>query len=93
MSCCSVTELRNKQVINQKNGCRLGYVNDVEIDCQNGRLVSLIIWGKWRAFGRRDDDIKIWWKDIVTLGGDTILVCGCERCRRERVNAFENIFK
>ena len=46
MSCCSITELRNKEVINAKSGCRIGFVSDVEINTCDGRLVSIIVWGK-----------------------------------------------
>ncbi len=93
MVCCSITDLRNKQVINAKNGERLGFVSDVEIDCQKGCLVSIIIWGKIRIFGRREDDIRICWKDISVIGDDTILVCGCERVGRQKNGMFDGIFK
>lgn len=77
MSCCSVTELRNKEVISAKTGCRLGTVSDVEIDTCSGKLVSIIIWGKGKCGGLfgRDDDICIPWEDIEVIGDDTILVC------------------
>ena len=32
MQCCTVTQLRDKEVISTKNGCRVGYVTDVEIN-------------------------------------------------------------
>ena len=78
---CSITELRNKEVINAKTGCRLGAVSDVEIDTCSGCIVSIIIWGKGRCLGllKGNDDIKICWKDIEVIGDDTILVC-CDIC-------------
>lgn len=45
MNCC-LTDLREKEVINLKDGCRLGCVCDVEIDSCTGRLVAIIIFGK-----------------------------------------------
>lgn len=96
---CSITELRNKEVINTKTGCRLGCVNDVEIDTCSGCIVSIIIWGKGKCFGliSRDDDIKINWKDIEVIGDDTILVCcdaafSCSNNSRSR-NFFDMLFK
>lgn len=77
MSCCSITDLRNKEVISAKTGCRLGCVSDVEIDTCNGKLVSIIIWGKSKCGGLfgRDEDFRICWEDIEVIGDDTILVC------------------
>ena len=58
---CSITELRNKEVINAKTGCRLGLISDVEIDTCSGCIVSIIIWGRGKCFGLlpKEDDIKI----------------------------------
>lgn len=98
MDCCSITDLRNKQVINTKTGCQLGFVSDVEIDTCKGNLVALIIWGRSRlsGFGKRDDDIRICWNDIQVIGDDTILVCNCEKVCRQPKNSksfFENLFR
>ena len=97
---CSITELRNKEVINAKTGCRLGCVSDVEIDTCSGCIVSIIIWGKGKCFGLmpRDDDIKICWKDIEVIGDDTILVCCDESfsccCNNNRKRNFvDMLFK
>ena len=96
---CSITDLRNKEVINAKNGCRLGSVSDVEIDTCSGCVVSIIIWGKGKCFGLlpSDGDIRICWKDIEVIGDDTIIVCcegnfDCCNSSRKR-NFFESLFK
>lgn len=77
MSSCCVTDLHCKEVINQKNGCRLGRVNDVEIDTCTSKVTALIIYGRQKCFGLlgRDDDIRIEWENIKIIGDDTILVC------------------
>lgn len=97
---CSITDLRNKEVINAKTGCRLGCVSDVEIDTCSGCVVSIIIWGKGKMFGllHGSDDIKICWKDIEVIGDDTILVCCDIACGRGNANCgkrsiFESLFK
>lgn len=94
---CSITELRNKEVINAKNGCRLGYVSDVEIDTCSGCIVSVIIWGKSKCFGLmpRENDLKILWKDIEVIGDDTVLVCcdeSCTCCSGSKKNIFNDMF-
>ena len=40
-----------KDVINIKDGTRLGSVCDVEIDTQTSQVKSLIIYGKYKLFG------------------------------------------
>ena len=39
MSSCRVTDLRHKEIINSADGCRLGYIDDVEIDTVTVELV------------------------------------------------------
>ncbi len=87
MNCC-VTELRCKEVINKADGCRIGLVNDVEVDSCCGRVVALIVLGKpkyWGICGQRER-IRICWEDIDVIGSDTILVCKiqCDNGARKR---------
>ena len=74
---CTVTDLKYKDVINIKDGTRLGAVCDVEIDTQTSKIISLIIYGRYKLFGLffKDDDIIIPWNAIEVIGEDTILVC------------------
>lgn len=100
MNCC-ITDLRNKEVINSKNGCRLGCVSDVEICCDNGQLTAIIIWGRGKLFGfsSREGDIRIPWKDIQVIGEETVLVCldecqcDCNTAQRNRKKVLDLIFK
>jgi len=73
---CRIAELRHKEVINQSDGMRLGFVDDVEIDTKNACLVSIIIYGRPKLFGLlgRHDDTVIPWGNICLIGEDTILV-------------------
>ena len=74
--CCRIVEMRDKQVICIKDGTIIGCVCDVEIDTCDGRIVSIVIYGKPKFFGLfgRCDDIVIPWKCIEIMGEDTILV-------------------
>ncbi len=73
---CKVLDLRHKEVINSKDGCRLGFVDDVEINTKDATVLSLVIYGRLRCFGLlgRDEDIIIKWEFIELIGEDTILV-------------------
>ena len=73
---CRIDELKNKQVVCVKDGYVIGYIGDIELDTETGRLVSLIIFGNLRAFGLlgREKDIVIPFEDIVVIGEETVLV-------------------
>jgi len=74
MGCC-INDLRDKDVINICDGRRLGFVDDVEVDVNSGRLVSIIVPcdGKLFGFGKTKN-LVILWDSIEKIGDDTILV-------------------
>ena len=90
---CCLEDLSRKDVINIQDGCRLGYVCDVEIDISDGRLISLIIYGKSKFFGLfgREEDMVIPWNDIDKIGEDIILV-NCELPSRPPVRPKRGFF-
>jgi len=69
-------ELRQMEVVNISNGCRLGYVCDLEIDYNSGRILSIIVPAPTKFFGlmKEDADIIIPWEKICKIGKDVILV-------------------
>lgn len=73
---CKVDELKDKQIVNVKNGAVIGNVSDIEINTDSGNITSLIIYGKNHFLGLfgRDNDIVIPWEDIEVIGAETILV-------------------
>ncbi len=83
---CSLTELRNKEVINATNGCRIGFVDDLEVNTCSAKICALIIYGRLKCFGLlgRRDDCVIPWEQISLIGEDTILVGGEGEFRPKR---------
>lgn len=73
---CRMGELRNKEVINVKNGDRIGFISDVEIDTRTAALTAVVVYGRLRLFGLlgREPDLVVPWKDIALIGEDTVLV-------------------
>jgi len=69
-------DLRCKDVINIRDGTRLGCANDFEIDISCAKVVSIIVFGKLKFFGLlgRGKDIIIRWNDITVIGEDAILI-------------------
>ena len=74
----TLRELREKEVINISDGTRYGFVGDLDVDLDAGRVRALVIPGPARFFGLfgRRDDIVIPWEDVRRFGADIILVEG-----------------
>lgn len=79
MGCCIMnrtSDFRQKEVINISDGKRLGFVHDVEINLESGRLDAIVIPGEGRFFGLfgKDNEYVIPWSKIKKIGEDIILV-------------------
>ena len=72
------SKLRCKEVVSICNGCRLGFVSDVEIDTKCGQVLAIIVPCKGKCFGLvgRHEDFVIPWGCIRQIGDDIILVEG-----------------
>ncbi|MBQ2756267.1 MAG: YlmC/YmxH family sporulation protein [Oscillospiraceae bacterium] len=75
---CRFSELRCKEVINVRDGIKMGYVDDIETDCCTSAVTAVIIYGKSRLFGLlgREDDLVIPWNCIEIIGEDIVLIKG-----------------
>ncbi|MBP5578622.1 MAG: YlmC/YmxH family sporulation protein [Ruminococcus sp.] len=69
-------EICRKEVIDMVSGERLGFIDDIEIDTENGSVESLIIYGGARLFGLlgRAADTVISCADIRVIGDEVVLV-------------------
>ena len=69
-------DFRHKEVVNIKNGKRLGFVQDVCANLETGRITSIIVPGgkKLMSMFAKEDDIVIEWEKIKCIGDDIILV-------------------
>ena len=75
MRICSFTDIKNKEVINVCDGCRLGFVCDAEIDLESGRIISLLLPPQGKLFSfSKCDPIMVLWCDIERIGDDVILI-------------------
>ena len=73
----SLSELRSKDVVNTRDGRRLGKVMDIEFCLQSGTVTALVVPGESSFFlsirGERTGVI-IPWNRICKIGDDVILV-------------------
>ena len=92
---CLIDQLQNKDVINIENGCKIGYVTDVEADVCSGRISAIIVSPVSSGFSfRRPDGLRVDWCDIVVVGEETILVKNVNECKpyHKSGGGFFNIF-
>lgn len=70
-----LSELQIKEVIDIKNGRRLGHINDLDINPTSGLIRAIIVISRERGglFGKIEE-VEISWRHIVTIGEDVILV-------------------
>lgn len=70
-------EMSSKEIVDIQYGQRLGMLGqtDLEINKKTGQINSIIIPNyKWFGFKKEDQEVKIRWSDIKTIGEDMILV-------------------
>ena len=73
---CRIREIRNKEVVNICDGCRLGFVSDVKVELPCGQIVAIVVPGPCKLFGLvgRQEDYLIPWECIRKIGPDIVLV-------------------
>ncbi len=71
-----IYELRQKEVINTIDGTRFGFVCDMEVDEEQGRITKIIVACPGKVFGifGREQEYQIPWQNIKRIGPDIILV-------------------
>jgi YlmC/YmxH family sporulation protein len=69
-------DFKHKEVVNIKDGKRLGYVQDVCADLETGMITAIIVPGDKKLLNlfSGSNDIEIPWKNIKCIGEDLILV-------------------
>ena len=94
---CRIADMRNKEVVNVKDGTKLGYIDDIEFDTVTAELTALVVYGKAHFFGLfgREEDIVITWQDIEVIGEDTVLVSfdSIRHLPAKKVGLFSKLFE
>lgn len=69
-------DFRKKEVINIRDGKRLGYVQDVTADLKTGTITSIIVPGNSKGLGifLGNEEISIPWDAIKCISDEIILV-------------------
>ncbi len=72
----SLSFLCQKDIISIVTGQNIGRIDDLEFDLETAKVENLIVFGRPKFFGLfgRNEDIKISWSDVLTVGKDAILI-------------------
>ena len=70
----SLNAMRNMEVIDILTGSKIGFIKDFKINCDDNKIISLILPGEIKSWFGKDDEKEILWKDIIKIGTDVILV-------------------
>ncbi len=70
----SINAMKTMEVIDINTGTKLGFISDIKIDCEEQKILSILLPGESKGWFSKIDDIEVMWKDIVKIGIDVILV-------------------
>ena len=69
----SLTELKEKEIVNVFDGKKLGHIVDILFDIENGLVRGIVVPGERKLF-RKNDDIFIPLEKLKKIGDDVVLV-------------------
>lgn len=86
----TLSELRCREVINLCDGARMGYVNDIQFNPDNGQITALIVPETAGVLGLlgRGDDAVIPWESVEKIGEDIIFVRYASSCPTPRTKKW-----
>lgn len=73
----STDKLKDKEVINIRDGKSLGFIYDIEVNLETGTIDGVVIpaeRGIFKFLSSREEDFIIKWDRIRTIGDDVVLV-------------------
>lgn len=72
----AINSLRVMEIIDINSGSKLGFIKDFKVDCNEYKVVSIIIPSEKSGWFSKKNDIEIPWNKIRKIGIDVILVDG-----------------
>jgi YlmC/YmxH family sporulation protein len=74
ISMYSIGNLRNMEVIEITTGAKLGFIKDLKVDCNEYKIVSLLLPNQKMSWFSKNDYLEIAWEKVLKIGIDVILV-------------------
>lgn len=76
----SLTNLKDMEIIDVNTGTKLGFIKDLNIDCDEHRIISVVLPSQTSKISlfSKNEDIEVPWENIKKIGVDVILIDGEE---------------
>ena len=70
----SLNNIKSMEVIDITTGSKMGFIKDLVVDCNNYRVISVVLPNQKLNWFSKKNDIEIPWEQIKKIGLDVILV-------------------
>lgn len=70
----SLNRLKSMEVIDVTTGSKLGFIKDLVVDCDDYKIISILLPNQKLGWFSKSNDIEIPWQQINKVGVDVILV-------------------
>ncbi|NMM65610.1 YlmC/YmxH family sporulation protein [Clostridium sp. P21] len=70
----SIGNLRSMEIIEINTGAKLGFIKDLKVDCDECKIISIVLPSAKISWFGKSDDIEIPWENIKKIGVDVVLV-------------------
>jgi len=74
----AINNLRQMEIIDINSGSKMGYIKDLKIDCEEYRIVSILLPTLKTSWFNKNNSYEIPWEKVRKVGVDVILVDGSE---------------
>jgi YlmC/YmxH family sporulation protein len=74
----SINNLRQMEIIDLNSGSKMGYMKDLRVDCDDYRIISILMPTQKSSWFNKNNNIEIPWDKVKKIGVDVILVDGSD---------------
>ncbi|MBZ9687795.1 YlmC/YmxH family sporulation protein [Clostridium estertheticum] len=74
----AINNLRQMEIIDINSGSKLGYIKDLKVDCEEYRIISILLPTQKSSWFNKNNSIEIPWEKVKKIGVDVILVDGSD---------------
>lgn len=74
----AINNLRQMEIIDINSGSKMGYIKDLKVDCEDYRIISILMPTQKSSWFNKNNSIEIPWEKVKKIGVDVILVDGSD---------------
>ncbi|MGV8984023.1 YlmC/YmxH family sporulation protein [Clostridium sp.] len=74
----AINNLRQMEIIDLNSGSKMGYIKDLKVDCEEYRIISILLPTQKSSWFNKNTSIEIPWEKVKKIGVDVILVDGSD---------------